>query len=100
MLNVMKPYGSLDNYISALRREAGFLQDELAILMGLGGRSAVSRYESAEEMPDLAKLIALEIIFDEPIQKIFAGIAEDVRENIPNRARAIMEGMGEKATAA
>jgi len=95
----MKPYGSWDNYIRKYREEIGISQDELAILIGLEGRGAISLFESALRIPDLARLIALELIFEEPIQVIFAGIAEDVRDDVKNRAWALLEGGGEKTTA-
>lgn len=78
------------------REQAGLSQDELAIVLGLEGRGSVSRYELALRLPELQTLIALELIFDEPMQKLFAGIAEKVRADIPRKARALLEGMGEK----
>lgn len=92
-------YGSLENYISAQRRATGISQDELAILIGLEGRSSISRYELGLRLPELQTLIALEVVFDLPLQELFAGIAERVREEIPSRARVLLEGMGEKPTA-
>jgi len=99
MLSVMLLYGSLDNYILAYRKEAGLSQDELAILLGLEGRASVARYEQVRRLPELQMLIGLELIFDEPVQKMFAGMAERVRGDLPARARALLEGMGEKPTA-
>ena len=99
MLDCMTPYGSLDNYIAKHRKGAGLSQDELAIMLGLEGRSSVSRYEMALRLPELQTLIALEVVFDEPIQKLFAGVAERVRADIPRRAQALLEGMGDKPSA-
>ena len=95
----MRLYGSLDNYISMHRRESGLSQDELAVLLGLESRGAISQFESSIRIPELAKLLALELIFDEPIQRIFAGVADDVRGDVAGRARALLGGMNEKATA-
>ncbi len=99
MLDCMTPYGSLDNYIALHRKQAGLSQDELAIMLGLEGRGSISRYEIALRLPELQTLIALEVVFDEPIQKLFAGVAEKVRADIPIRAQAVLEGMGEKPSA-
>lgn len=99
MLSVMHLYGSLENYISSLRKEAGLSQDELSILLGLEGRASVARYENVLRLPELQTLIGLELVFDEPMQTIFAGVSERVRTDIPRRAQALLEGMGEKPSA-
>lgn len=94
----MKRYGSLDNYILAQRRATGLTQDELAILLGLEGRASVSRYEIGVRQPELETLIALEMVFDLPIQELFAGVAERVGEALVARARAVLGDMGDKAS--
>jgi transcriptional regulator with XRE-family HTH domain len=100
MLNDMQLYGPLDNYISMHRMQAGLSQDELAIMLGLEGRGSVARYELALRLPELQTLLALELIFDEPLQKLFAGVAQKVRADIPRRARALLEGAAEQQTSA
>ncbi len=77
---------------------AGLSQDELAVLVGQEGRSAISYYESGQRIPELVALMALELVFDVPLQKLFAGIACEVRTDVVGRARALLEGMGEKPT--
>lgn len=99
MLNVMQNYGPLDNYISMHRKRAGLSQDELALLLGLNGRSALAKYELSLRLPELQAVIAFEIIFDEPIQSVFAGVAHKVRESIQSRARALTESIPEKSIA-
>lgn len=95
----MQNYGSLDNYISTHRKEAGLSQDELTVLLGLEGRASVARYEQMRRLPELHVLIGLEFIFDEPMQRIFAGVAERIRGDVAARARALLEGIGEKPSA-
>ncbi len=95
----MKFYGPLDNYISTHRNETGLSQDELAVLLGLGGHEVISKYEQGKILPELPGIIALETILDEPIQSIFAGVAERVRSDIARRARALLEGTTDKPTA-
>ena len=94
----MKPYGSLDNYIATLRSAAGLTQDELAVLLDLESGASIDRYESGRA-PELRKIIALEIVFDEPLQWIFGGIADDVRERVAIRARTLLECMDDKIDA-
>jgi transcriptional regulator with XRE-family HTH domain len=95
----MQQYSALDNYISMHRKAAGLSQDELAVLLGVGGRSAVAKYELALRMPELEAAIAFEIIFDEPIQSVFAGVAHRIQNSIRSRARALSEATPEKQMA-
>ena len=62
------------------------------MLMGVENGSSVSRFERGDRIPSLEGLIALEIICEQPIQKIFGGVAEGVRDNIAVRAAALREG--------
>ena len=50
-------------YVRANRRKWGLTQVELARLVGLVSRSAVSRIERAERLPTTATIIACSIIF-------------------------------------
>ena len=59
--------------------------------MAIDNGWSVSRFERGERIPNLEGLIALEIICEQPIQKIFAGVAEGVRENLTVRAAALLE---------
>lgn len=87
----MRLFGSLNNYIEMYRKRTALSQAELAVLMAVENGSTVSRFESGERTPTLEGLIALEIICEQPIQKIFAGVADGVRENIGVRAAALLE---------
>lgn len=96
----MQPYGSLDNYIETLRNEAGLSQKEFALLVGLNGHSAVSKWERDERRPESIEcLIALELVLDEPIQTIFAGIAERIRPLVAKRAAQVLEKSTDKSSA-
>jgi transcriptional regulator with XRE-family HTH domain len=98
MLNLMQHDGSLENYISMHRKSAGLSQDELALLLGLRSRSALAKYELAHRMPELQVIIGLEIVFGEPVQGVFKGVARRLRELIRARARALGEAMPEKSS--
>ena len=87
----MRLYGSLNNYIEMYRKRTALSQEELAVLMAVENGWSVSRFERGERIPTLEGLIALEIVYEQPIQKIFAGVAEGVRENIAVRAAALLE---------
>jgi transcriptional regulator with XRE-family HTH domain len=97
MLDVMQLYGSLDNYILSLRKQSGLSQDELAVLLD-GGRELIGKYEQRAALPDLRRAIGLELIFDEPMQRLFAGVSDQMRGRIASRARVLLEGMADKPT--
>lgn len=100
IVNGMQPYGSLDNYIETLRNEAGLSQKEFALLVGLNGHTGISKWERDERRPDTIEyLIALELILDEPLQSIFAGIAERIRPIVAKRAAKVLEESTDKSSA-
>ncbi len=92
----MKLYGSLDNYIKMQRQRAGLSQAELSLLIAVEQRASVSRYEQGLRFPNLETLLALEMVFDQPIRHLFAGVAERVEENVTSRARTLLESLDDK----
>ena len=92
MLEVMQPY---DNYIYALRRKIGLSQEELAFLMD-DQPQRIQSYEQQANLPQLHRALALELVLDEPMQSIFAGIAKKMRMQVAARARALLQGMSDK----
>ena len=87
----MQLYGSLNNYIEMHRKRAGLSQAELATLIAVDGPTAIFRMEKGTRIPTLEELLALEIVSGQPIQKLFAGIAESVSDNVAARAAALLE---------
>ena len=96
MLNAMSLYGPLDNYIFSNRLRTGLSQDDVAALIALSDRTAVGRYEQGLRLPNLRAGIALEIIFDEPIQAIFAGTAYHLRPDLVKRAQGLLESTSDE----
>lgn len=43
--------------------------------------------------PDLETLVALEVVLGQPIQELFAGVTERVREKVAQRAQALLESL-------
>ncbi len=93
MLLDMRRFGSHDNYIQMHRQRAGLSQSELAFLLSLERAASVSRLEVGARLPRLDTLLALEIVFGEPLQELFAGVAERVRADVVSRARTLLESM-------
>lgn len=73
-----KPYA----YIRAHRRKWALTQVELARLLGLASRSAVSRIERAERVPTTATIIACGIIFGLDASALFPSLYDDIKREI------------------
>lgn len=93
-----KRYGKLNNYIAMYRRRSGLMQSELATLINVDSRASMARYESAQRVPDLETILAFATIFGEPVEKIFAGVAEEVRDKVTERAQALLEASNDNPT--
>jgi len=75
------------------RERCGLSQAELALLIGVGKGASVSRYELSSRTPNLEALLALELVFREPIQRLYAGVAEGVLDSVTSRARTLLESL-------
>lgn len=65
-------------FVRVHRRKWGLTQVELARLLGLASRSAVSRIERAERVPTTATLIACGIVFGLAMPELFPSLHGDV----------------------
>lgn len=88
----------LQNYVRSHRLKSGLNQREISVLIGVENRSTVSRIERSLRLPNLEILLALEIVFDEDGQDLFAGVAERVRGEVRDRARALLESLDDRPT--
>jgi len=89
------PQGKLPNYVRASRKKAGLSQDDLALLLGCGSGTKVSRYERFRRQPGLATVFALEAIFGTPARELFAGIYADAEQQTLDRARALIRQLSD-----
>src|SRR6185312_16991423 len=76
-------------YVRAHRRKWGLTQVELARLLGLASRSAVSRIERAERVPTTATIIACGIIFGLATPELFPSLHEEVEPEVLPAAVAL-----------
>ena len=76
-------------YVRAHRRKWGLTQVELARLLGLASRSAVSRIERAERVPTTATIIACGIIFGLATPELFPSLHEEVEQEVLAAAVAL-----------
>ena len=77
----------LPNYLRTYRRRADLTQKDLAILLGLGHQSSVSKLERRKRQPDLRVALGCQLIFGVAATKIFPGALAEVRRGILERAR-------------
>lgn len=91
------PLQPLSNYLKMYRKRSGLSQDELALLLGCKSGSKVSRYERCGRMPSLDTLIALELVFREPVCELFLGRYERVRKDVRRRAQRLSRKVDARA---
>jgi transcriptional regulator with XRE-family HTH domain len=81
-------------YVRAHRRKWGLTQVELARLVGLVSRSAVSRIERAERVPTTATIIACGIIFGLASPELFPSLHEEIEQAVIVAATALEAELG------
>ncbi len=69
-------------YLRTQRRTWGLTQDELACLVGGGGRNRVSRVELGKAQPNGRETLAYSLIFGARPAKIFPQFCEDVEDAV------------------
>ncbi len=80
------------NFISAVRKEKGFTQEELGQALGVSQRS-VSRWETGKNMPDLAVIPELCEILDISISEFVSGERSDLemsKEDVTKSLRDLL----------
>jgi len=78
-------------FVRSHRRKWGFTQVELACLLGLSSRSAVSRIERAERIPTTATIIACGIIFGLATSDLFPSLQDDIEQSVILTVTALHE---------
>jgi transcriptional regulator with XRE-family HTH domain len=70
------------NRLVIYRRRIGFSQKQVARLLGLSGTSMLSRYEHGRSLPPLPTAFCLGIILRVPVEFLFPGLYESLRNRI------------------
>lgn len=89
------------SYLRPHRRRWGLTQQELAFLIGIKSRTAVSRIEGSKRRPSLNAIFLCMLIFNMPALELFPGLMSELRTSILARARDLYEelqGNPSKAT--
>jgi transcriptional regulator with XRE-family HTH domain len=64
------------NYLFRLRRIRGYSQKQLAMLLGLRARKAISEFEQGRRLPGLQTAILLEIVLGARLRDIYPDMYE------------------------
>ena len=79
----------LSNYLLSNRKRLSLSQEEMAFLLGQCGGDKVSRYERFARKPSLETAFAFEVIFQRPASELFAGLYQEVEQEVAERAKAL-----------
>ncbi len=83
---------SLSNYLRPNRKRLTLSQAEVAFMLGGTGEhkgSKVSRDESFDREPGLRAALAYEVIYGKPVRELFAGLYEEVEQDVAKRAKIL-----------
>ena len=83
---------SLSNYLLTNRKRLTLSQEEVAFLLGFTGESkgsTVSRDESFKREPGLQDVLAYELIYGKPARELFAGVYQQVEQELAQRAKIL-----------
>ena len=83
---------SLSNYLRPHRKRLALSQEEVAFMLGGTGEnkgSKVSRDESFDREPGLRAALAYEVIYGKPVRELFAGLYEQVEQDVAKRAKLL-----------
>jgi hypothetical protein len=89
---------SLPNYLRTNRKRLALSQEKVAFLLGGTGDnkgSKVSRDESFGRQPGLRAALAYEVLYGKPVRELFAGLYEEVEQDMARRAKILSYRKGE-----
>lgn len=81
------------SYLRPHRRRWGLTQQELAFLIGVKSRTAVSRIEGSKRRPSLDAVFICEMIFNTSPLELFPGLMSDLQVAILRRASELYEAL-------
>ena len=87
----------LANYLRTHRRNVGLTQRELGNILGFCDEVAVSRHERFLTTPSLMAALGYEIIFRVPVSEIFAGLRDEVQEEVEKKLVELEGYLGDRS---
>ena len=79
------------NYVRTKRRHWALTQKELAYLIGIEGRTGITRIEQGERLPTIEIALALEVLFGTPPRTMFPHFYAETEETLMQRALLLHE---------
>lgn len=86
----------LNNYLRTYRKRAGLSQEEVAFLLGCHFGANVSHHEGFTRDPSLRTALMYEAIFHTDLRKVFAGLYEQVEDEVAKRARMLVRRLAKQ----
>jgi DNA-binding XRE family transcriptional regulator len=77
------------NHIYALRRNRGYLQKHIAVLLGHRYTRMVSHYECGHALPPLETALLLEIVLGARLQEIYVDLFQELQLQVLTRAQQL-----------
>ena len=81
---------SLPNYLQTQRKRLALSQEEVGFLLGIAGMNKgnkVCRDENFARAPSLQAALAYEAIYGRPVRELFAGLQQQVEQEVAARAK-------------
>jgi transcriptional regulator with XRE-family HTH domain len=88
-LHLAMAHRKLKNYVRTYRKRMNLSQDEVAYLLAAHSGAKVSRYERFRREPSLRTALAYSVIFQAPLEEIFAGLYSEIERNTTERMRLL-----------
>jgi DNA-binding XRE family transcriptional regulator len=85
LLNNNETERRLPNYVRIHRRRVGLSQRELGQILGYQDEFPISKHERFHAVPPLDVALGYEIVFQVPVSEIFAGLKDQVEDDIETR---------------
>ena len=77
------------NYLRTARRRLALSQKDVAALLGLASPAKISRHEQGRSEPNLATLLAYQLIYDSDAQELFRQHYSQLRRKMLKRAESL-----------
>src|SRR3989442_866869 len=88
----------LPNYIRTCRKRVHLTQGEVAFLLGSKNTAGVCRHERFRQNPNLANLLAYEMLFRTPVRSLFSDAQRSVELKLQDRIRLLVQKLGKDKT--
>lgn len=81
----------LTNYLRPHRKRCGLSQGEVAFLLGCRSGSKVSAFERGVREPKLRTLLAFTLLYELPLEDLYAELFAQVRRELARRTRLLAQ---------